>query len=124
MPLKAEKELLKEVAELKKARPKVSTVNKLKDDISAHQAGQSTADLKATIGEINSAMAKHREEKKGIQAQLNELREARDSKMGDVPQWVEERKKIGDEMQGKRQEMNKIRDEFRGKEREYYQYLA
>merc|ERR1712039_1130230 len=86
--------------------------------------GTSTADMKATIHEINAAMAKHREEKKGIQEKLGKIREARDAKLGDVPKWFDERKELGEKVQEKIKEKNAIRDEFRAKEREYYAYLA
>merc|ERR1711920_980463 len=46
------------------------------------------------------------------------------AKLGDVPQWFDERAKIGEQVQAKVQEKNAIRDEFKAKEREYYQYLA
>merc|ERR1711972_249197 len=90
--LKEEKRYLLELQELKRNRPKVSKVNKMEDDFTAFKEGTSTADMKATIQEINAAMAKHREEKKAIQEKLGKIREARDAKLGDVPQWFEERK--------------------------------
>merc|ERR1712203_881952 len=76
------------------------------------------------VQEINAAMAKHREEKKVIQEKLSEIRDARKAKLGDVPQWFDERAKVGEQVQAKVQEKNAIRDEFKAKEREYYQYLA
>merc|ERR1712113_794930 len=90
--LKEEKKYLLELQELKRNRPKVSKVNKMEDDLTAFREGTSHADMKATIQEINAAMAKHREEKKVIQEKLGKIREARDAKLGDVPQWFEERK--------------------------------
>merc|ERR1712232_1055992 len=62
--LKEEKKYLLELQELKRNRPKVSKVHKMKGDLDEHRAGGSVADMKATIQEINAAMAKHREEKK------------------------------------------------------------
>merc|ERR1711972_927199 len=82
------------------------------------------AEMKATIQEINAAMAKHREEKKVIQEKITKIRAERDAKLGDVPTWVDERNKIGEQVQEKIKEKNAIRDEFKAKEREYYQYLA
>merc|ERR1712087_203245 len=79
---------------------------------------------KATIQEINAAMAKHREEKKVIQAKLSEIRDQRKEKLGDVPAWVDERNQIGEKVQDKIKEKNALRDEFKAKEREYYQYFA
>merc|ERR1719454_2448769 len=71
--LKEEKKYLLELQELKRNRPKVSKVNKMEDDFTAFKEGTSTADMKATIQEINAAMAKHREEKKGIQEKLGKI---------------------------------------------------
>merc|ERR1712113_308408 len=60
----------------------------------------------------------------GIQEKLSAIRDERKAKLGDVPQWVEERSKIGEAIAEKVKEKNVIRDEFKAKEREYYQYLA
>merc|ERR1712087_705294 len=45
-------------------------------------------------------------------------------KLGDVPQWIEERQKLGEEIAEKNKEKAAIRDELRQKEREYYKYQA
>merc|ERR1712113_619144 len=124
VPLKEEKKYLLEIQELKKNRPKVAKVNKLEGDLSALKEGDAGGELKATVGEINAAMAKHREEKKGIQEKLSKLRDERKEKLGDVPQWVDERTKLSEQIGEKVKEKNAIRDEFKVKERAYYQYLA
>merc|ERR1712060_770029 len=124
IPLKEEKKYLLELQELKRNRPKVSKVNKLEGDLTAFKEGSSQADMKATIQEINAAMAKHREEKKILQEKIGKIREARDAKFGDVPKWFEERKALGEQVQEKIKEKNVVRDEFRAKEKEYYAYLA
>merc|ERR1712151_1134579 len=117
---------LLELQELKRNRPKVSKVNNLKESFTAHKEGVSgnMAEMKATIQEINAAMAKHREEKKVIQEKLGKIRDERKEKLGDVPAWVDERNQIGEKVQEKIKEKNALRDEFKAKEREYYQYLA
>merc|ERR1712039_925199 len=124
--LKEEKKYLLELQELKRNRPKVSKVNNLKESFTAHKEGVSgnMAEMKATIQEINAAMAKHREEKKVIQEKLGKIRDERKEKLGDVPAWVDERNQLGEKVQEKIKEKNAIRDEFKAKEREYYQYLA
>merc|ERR1711976_762498 len=121
-----EKKYLLELQELKRNRPKVSKVNNMQDKLTAHKEGVSgnMAEMKATIQEINAAMAKHREEKKVIQEKLAKIRDERKAKLGDVPAWVDERNAIGEKVQEKIKEKNAIRDEFKAKEREYYQYLA
>merc|ERR1712060_239226 len=124
--LKEEKKYLLELQELKRNRPKVSKVNNMQDKLTAHKEGVSgnMQEMKATIQEINAAMAKHREEKKVIQEKLSKIRDERKAKLGDVPAWVDERNAIGEKVQEKIKEKNAIRDEFKAKEREYYQYLA
>merc|ERR1712087_54678 len=124
VPLKEEKKYLLEIQELKKNRPKVAKVNKLEGNLTALRDGSAGDDLKATVGEINAAMAKHREEKKGIQEKLSALRDQRKEKLGDVPQWVDERTKLSEQIGEKVKEKNVIRDEFKVKERAYYQYQA
>merc|ERR1711972_741677 len=126
IPLKEEKKYLLELQELKRNRPKVSKVNNMQDKLAAHKEGVSgnMAEMKATIQEINAAMAKHREEKKVIQEKLAKIRDERKAKLGDVPAWVDERNQIGEKVQEKIKEKNVLRDEFKAKEREYYQYLA
>merc|ERR1712039_652847 len=123
VPLKEEKKYLLEIQELKKNRPKVAKVNALEGNLSALRDGSAGDDLKATVGEINAAMAKHREEKKGIQEKLSALRDERKEKLGDVPQWVDERNKLSEQIGEMVKEKNAIRDEFKAKEREYYNYL-
>merc|ERR1711920_786368 len=118
MALKDEKKYLLELSELKKNRPKVAKVNKLEGDLTAFREGQSQGEMKATIQEINAAMAKHREEKKAIQEKLAKLRDERKAKLGDVPTWHDQRQEISAQIQEKVKEKNAVRDEFKAKERE------
>merc|ERR1711972_492827 len=99
-------------------------VNKMEGDLTAFREGQSGGEMKATIQEINAAMAKHREEKKGIQEKLAKIRDERKAKLGDVPTWHEQRQEISAQIQEKVKEKNEIRDAFKVKEKEYYAYLA
>merc|ERR1712061_143101 len=121
---KDEKKFLLELSELKKNRPKVAKVNKMEGDLNAFREGQSGGEMKATIQEINAVMAKHREEKKGIQEKLAALRDERKAKLGDVPTWHEERAAIGAQIADKRKEISVFRDEFKEKEKAYYKYQA
>merc|ERR1712050_271289 len=121
VPLKEEKKYMLELQELKRNRPKVAQVGKMEENLSVLREGVS---MKETIQEINGAMAKHREEKKVIQEKLSKLRDERKEKLGDVPQWIEERQQLSEQIGEKVKQKNVIRDEFKAKEREYYQYLA
>merc|ERR1712050_635227 len=119
IPLKEEKKYLLELQELKRNRPKVSQVHKMEENLTALREGVS---MKETVQEINGAMAKHREEKKVIQEKLSKLRDERKEKLGDVPQWIEERQQLSEQIGAKMKEKSAIRDELKQKEQEYYQY--
>merc|ERR1711920_532832 len=119
VPLKEEKKYLLELQELKRNKPKVSQVHKMEENLTALREG---ASMKETVQEINGAMAKHREEKKVIQEKLSKLRDERKEKLGDVPQWIEERQQLSEQIGLKMKEKSAIRDELKQKEQEYYQY--
>merc|ERR1712113_565965 len=119
VPLKEEKKYLLELQELKRNKPKVSQVHKMEENLTALREGVS---MKETVQEINGAMAKHREEKKVIQEKLAKIRDERKEKLGDVPQWIEERQQLSEQIGAKMKEKSGIRDEFKQKENEYYKY--
>merc|ERR1712113_421589 len=119
VPLKEEKKYLLELQELKRNKPKVSQVHKMEENLTALREGVS---MKETVQEINGAMAKHREEKKVIQEKLAKIRDERKEKLGDVPQWIEERQQLSEQIGAKMKEKSGIRDEFKQKENEHYKY--
>jgi len=114
--LKEEKELMKEISELKKNRPKVSKVNAMQDSLNNRDTG---AGLKEDIGTINEQLNMYRDGKRKVQEQLTALNEARKEQMGDLPQIIEQRDALGKKIQEKIQERNALRDAFREKEREF-----
>jgi len=118
--LKEEKEFLKEIAELKKNRPKVTQVNQMESNIQNRDVG---AGLKENIASINEEMAQYRDGKKQVQAKLSELMEGRKEQLGDLPQIIEQREAIGKKIAEKVKERNELRDEFRQKEREFREYM-
>lgn len=119
--LKEEKELLKEIQELKRNRPKVSKVNEMEASLGTFDAGMS---MKDKVSKINEEMFKYREGKREVQAQLAELMDGRKTQLGDVPQLITERDEIGQKIQAKIKEKNELRDEFRSSEREFNNYLG
>mmetsp|Transcript_58031 Transcript_58031/g.147241 ORF Transcript_58031/g.147241 Transcript_58031/m.147241 type:complete len:358 (-) Transcript_58031:81-1154(-) len=121
MSLKQEKELLKEIAELKKNRPKVSQVNKMEESVANRDFG---ANFKEQIGNINEELTLYRDGKRKVQEKLSALMETRKEQMGDLPTIIEEKEAIGKKIAEKVAERNALRDEFRAKEREFNQYLA
>jgi len=119
IPLKEEKELLKEIQELKKNRPKVSQVKNL-------EAGLATRDIGGSFKEQSSAISEEislfRDGKKKVQEKMAALMEERKGQLGDLPQIIEERDAIGKQIAEKVRERSELRDEFREKEREYRKY--
>merc|ERR1719356_1269339 len=122
IPLKEEKQLLKEIAELKKNRPKVTQVNKMEGALQ-NRASTGT-DFKQQIGSINEEMNLYRDGKRKVQEKMKELTEGRQAQLGDLPDILEQRDSIGKQIQEKVQERNALREEFRSKEREYNAFLA
>merc|ERR1719379_1283159 len=113
MSLKEEKELLKEIADLKKKRPQVSKVNKLEDGLQNRDFG---GDLREQIKTINEEVALYRDGKRKVQEKLTELMEERKGQLGDLPKIIEERDAIGKKIAEKVKERNDLRSEFREKE--------
>jgi len=114
--LKEEKEYLKEIADLKKNRPKVSQVNKMQDSLATRDTG---SNLRENIGSINEEMALYRDGKRQVQEKLTTLNGERKEQLGDLPQYIEQREAIGKKVQEKIQERNALRDEFRQKEKDF-----
>merc|ERR1712194_38506 len=116
VPLKQEKEFLKEISELKRARPKVAQVNSLQANMESRDTGSG---LRENRGNINEQMALYRDGKRKVQEKLSALNESRKAQMGDVPELIEKREALGKSIKEKIDERNTLRDEFRQKEREF-----
>jgi uncharacterized coiled-coil DUF342 family protein len=114
VPLKEEKKYLLEIQELKRNKPKVTQVHKMEEGLQTLKEGVS---MKDTVQEINKQMAMLREEKKGIQAKLTEIREARNAKLGDMPDIIKERDELSQLVTEKVKEKNQLRDDFKAAEK-------
>jgi uncharacterized coiled-coil DUF342 family protein len=114
VPLKEEKKYLLEIQELKRNKPKVTQVHKMEEGLQTLKEGVS---MKDTDQEINKQMAMLREEKKGIQAKLTEIREARNAKLGDMPDIIKERDELSQLVTEKVKEKNQLRDDFKAAEK-------
>merc|ERR1719277_1505483 len=90
--LKEEKEFLKEIAELKKSRPKVAQVKNMEDSLQNRDLG---GNLREQIGTINEEMALYRDGKRKVQEQMKELTEGRNAQLGDLSGVIEQRDAIG-----------------------------
>merc|ERR1712232_1306893 len=108
VPLKQEKELLKEIQELKRNRPKVAKVHELKANIELDDKGKG---LKEQLKETGDQMSFVFQERAKISEQLKALNEERNAKMGDLPDLIQEREELGKQIQLKIKERNDIRRE-------------
>merc|ERR1711920_311210 len=119
VPLKQEKELLKEIQELKRNRPKVAQVHNLKATIDMDDKGKG---LKEQLKETGDQMSYIFQERQKISEQLKALNEERNSKMGDLPDLINEREELSKQIQEKIRERNEIRRERKEAEDAHYKY--
>jgi len=119
--LKEEKEMLKEMQELRRNRPKVSQVNKMEDSLQNRDTGKS---YKEQIEVINQQIVVFKEAKKGVSEELSTLMEGRKEQLGDLPKIFEQRDELSKQIQDLIKDRNVLKDEFRQKEREYNAYKA
>jgi len=119
--LKAEKEMLKEIAELKKNRPKVSQMANMSDALKQRDFG---GDHRQNITQINEELALYRDGKRKVQEEMTKLMDERKEQLGDLPKIIEERDAIGKQIAEKVKERNELRDAFRQKEREFNAAIA
>jgi len=116
MPLKEEKELMKEISELKRNRPKVGQVSKMEEALTSRDTG---SNLRENIGTINEEMALYRDGKRQVSAALSALNEGRKEQLGDLPDYIEKRESLGKQIKAEMDKRNVVRDEFRQKERDF-----
>ncbi|CAK0844209.1 unnamed protein product [Prorocentrum cordatum] len=119
IPLKEEKELLKEIQELKRNRPKVSHVNKLEEGLSSFDAG---GGIKQTLQTINEQIRNWMQEKSKVLEERDALNKEYEGKLGDQNAY-EERNELNQKIREKQEERNKIREEFREEERKFRELL-
>merc|ERR1712232_1452630 len=119
VPLKQEKEMLKEIQELKRNRPKVAQVHQLKATIDLDDKGKG---LKEQLKETGDQMSYIFQERAKISEQLKALNEERNSKMGDMPDLINEREELSKQIQEKIRERNDIRKERKDAEDAHYRY--
>jgi len=117
--LKEEKEMLKEMQELRRNRPKVSQVNRMEDSLQNRDSGRS---YKEQIEVINQQVAVFKEAKKKVNEEFSTLMEGRKEQMGDLPKIFEQRDELNKQIQELIKERGVVKDEFRQKEREYNAY--
>mmetsp|Transcript_4663 Transcript_4663/g.11314 ORF Transcript_4663/g.11314 Transcript_4663/m.11314 type:complete len:494 (-) Transcript_4663:156-1637(-) len=122
LSLKEEKELMKELAQLKKDRPKVANMLQMESALNevSLDAGKS---VKEQLDDLNKQIDEVKKEREAQSAKLTELLNSRSEQMKGFEPLQEEREKINAKIKEKLGEKSKIRDDFRSKEREYYAYV-
>lgn len=116
MPLKKEKELLKEMSELKRNRPKVAEVNKMGAMLDNFEVGGN----KETLDTIKKQIKTWMEQKAEVLAERKKLEEEYEGKLGE-PNLYEDRKQFNEKIAACLEERNKIRDAFKEEERKYWE---
>merc|ERR1719240_1336175 len=119
--LKVEKELMAEIKELKKNKPKLAQLAQKQDALSSMDFG---GDLKAQKDTLNEQFGILREKKKEISERLTELTEARKAQLGDTGEVAEKRDKISGQIKELIAQRTTLRDEFNNQKKEFQSYLA
>jgi uncharacterized coiled-coil DUF342 family protein len=120
LTLKVEKDLLKEISELKRNRPKVSQVNKLEESLGSFGTGGGE---KETLQTISEQIRTWLQEKAKVVEELQKLQDAHKDKVGDLSGDIDTRNELGKQITEKIQERNKVRDDFRAEEKEFQEKL-
>jgi len=119
MPLKQEKDYMKEISELKRNRPQVGKIGAMEANLQDRDTG---AGLKENIGVINEQLGQYFTAKKSVSEGLKALNEGRSDQMGDLPALIKQKEEFALKIREKQNERSKVRDEFREKEREFNQW--
>jgi len=119
IPLKEEKDLLKEIQELKRNRPKVAQVNKMEEGLNNFDAG---GNIKETRQKINEQIRAWMQEKAKVLEERDALNKEYEGKLGDDKAY-EERNELSAKIKEKQDERNKIREEFREEEKKFQELL-
>merc|ERR1719506_1124310 len=117
--LKDEKAYMKEIAELKKNKPKLSQLSQLSNKVENLDAG---TDLQAKKRELNEQFSILYEKKKGISEKFKELQDSRSQKEGDLGQVREQKDAKQTKIRELIEERNKLRDAFNEEKRQYKVY--
>mmetsp|Transcript_124083 Transcript_124083/g.333216 ORF Transcript_124083/g.333216 Transcript_124083/m.333216 type:complete len:473 (-) Transcript_124083:114-1532(-) len=119
IPLKEEKDLLKEIQELKRNRPKVAQVNKMEEGLNSFDAG---GGVKETLSTINEQIRNWMQEKAKVLEERDALNKEYEGKLGDDKAY-EERNELNQKIKELQEERSKIREEFREEERKFRELL-
>jgi len=116
MPLKKEKDLIKEMSELKRNRPKVAEVNKMGTMLDNFEVGGN----KETLDTIKKQIRAWMEQKTEVLAERKKLEEEYQGKLGESTVH-EDRKQLNEKITGLLEERNKVREAFKEEENKYWE---
>merc|ERR1719162_2594516 len=119
IPLKEEKDLLKEMQEIKRNRPKVAQVNKLEDGLSKFDSG---GGVKETLSTIKEQIRNWMQEKSKVVEERDALNKEYEGKLGDNNAY-EERNALSQKIKEKQEERSKVREEFREEENKFRELM-
>lgn len=121
MTLKAEKDILAEVKELKKSKPKVNQLKSMTDSLSKFDQ---SSEHKGHIKDINQLLYQCREERRAVQAKRSQLVEERQAQKGNLTSDFDEKKNISTKIQELINKRKEVKNEEYEANKEYNAYLA
>jgi len=124
LSLKEEKAALQQITDLKKMKPKLTSLGKMKDALDSGSAQQAALPVREQMDLLSSQMREIRDEKKKEQEAYGKLMELRKKQMADMPELFEKREELNAQIGEIIRQRNEIRNDFRAKEKEYNAYLA
>jgi len=121
--LKREKELMKEISELKKTKPLVGKYAKMESGLTAFD-GSDVGPIKERLEYVRGLLNEARDAKKVVSEEYKKLTGERSKQMEDMPELYEERDALSKDVGLKIRERNAMRNEFNQKQREWQAFLA
>lgn len=118
--LKDEKDYLKEIADLKKRRPQVSKLNRMKEV--ANSSGDRSG-ITENIQTLNAELNAYRDARKKVQDQYTELMSARNAHLGDFTDLIKQREELQRQIKDEIVKRNELREEFKLAGDKHYNYV-
>ena len=131
MTLKAEKDLMQEIKELKKKKPQMQALAKKKEKLdedmnvangAAQAAGEAAKPLDEQIKECRAEIDEAKKEKDARKAELDALREKRQNQRKAVSKEIGEKEEIKGKMTKCRDEIQKIWDSHKKKKNAHWEW--
>jgi len=123
LTLHEEKKILEEIKQLKKNKPLVKQVSAKEQQVNEMASVDSSSTMKDKLDTIKKEMDEHFNRKKGLSAQLDQLKEQRNEQTGDVKELYDERDKINNENRALKKELDELNEDFYQKQKAYRDYI-